>query len=96
MRNTITKTYHKTRVNYSYVEITTGKTFTETTYLDNWLNNISHINTKLNESANNNNIKVYSINSIEHVSVKAIMTDKLFTSLATVDEKSIVVIKKLR
>lgn len=99
MRKTITKTYHKTRVSYSYVEINTGKTFTETIYLDNWLNNMTFINTVLNNRCKftiKEEAKVYSINSVEHVSVKAVMSDSVFESLATIDDKSIVVIKKLR
>lgn len=99
MRKTITKTYHKTRVNFSYVVITTGKTFTETIYLENWLNNMTFINTVLNNTCKykmKEEAKVYSINSVEHVSVKAVMSDSVFESLATIDEQSIVVIKKLR
>ena len=99
MRKTITKTYHKTRVSFSYVEILTGKTYTKEIYLDNWLNNMSYINTQLNNICKNEmetEAKVYSINSVEHVSIRYYISDENFLKLATIDEQSIVVIKKLR
>ena len=99
MRKTITKTYHKTRLSFSYVEVLTGKTFTQEIYLDNWLNNMSYINTQVNnilKKDTGESFKVYSINSVEHVSVKASISDSDFLKLATIDDKSIVVIKKLR
>lgn len=99
MRKTITKTYHKTRVSFSYVEVLTGKTFTQQIYLDNWLNNMSYINTQVNTILNKNigdSFKVYSINSVEHVSIRAYISDENFLKLATIDKQSIVVIKKLR
>lgn len=98
MKKKVYKTFHKTRVNYSYVVLSNGKTFTETTLLDNWLSNISCILSKINKiiSSKPEECKVYAINSIEHVRFRSFITDLQFESVATMDENSIVVIRKLR
>ena len=98
MRKTISKTYHKTRVSFSYVEVLTGKTFTQEIYLDNWLHNMTYINTQVNailKKDTGESFKVYSINSVEHVSIKYYISYANFLKLATIDDQSIVVIKKL-
>ena len=99
MKAKITKTIHKTRVSYSLVELQSGKTFNDTILLDNWLNNITRITNILNIEASKKAgipIKVYAITSIEHVSLKAGLPVKIFNELATIDDASIVVIKKLK
>lgn len=99
MKAKITKTIHKTRVGYSIVELQTGKTFNDTILLDNWLTNITRITNILNEQSikkAGKPIKVYAITSIEHVSLKAELPVKTFNQLATIDDASIVVIKKLK
>lgn len=98
MKKKIYKTFHKTRVNYSYVVLSNGKTFTETSLLDNWLSNITYISTKINEiiSSKSEECKVYAINSIEHVRIRSFITDLQFESVATMDDESLVVIRKLR
>lgn len=98
MRTKITKSLHKTKVSYSYVLYSNGKTFTDEILLNNWLTNMTFILHKLDEILKLKNIdgKVYSINSVEHVRLTACITDEQFQSIATIDNSSIVVIKKLR
>lgn len=99
MRTRIYKTFHKTKIDYSIVELKTGKTSNDTMLLDTWLNNFTRINNILTERVKHkfrNEVKIYSINSIEHVSIKASISDAQFLSIATIDENSIVVIKKLK
>lgn len=98
MKTKVYKTFHKTRVSYSYVVLSNGHTFTETALLNNWLSNITYITSQINEliAKKPEEAKVYTINSIEHIRIRSFITDLQFESVATMDENSIVVIRKLR
>ena len=92
MKSNIEVIKHRTKVTYSYVDINSNNTFTETKYLEGWVKNISFITNKLKDETKH----IYSINSIEHVSTKYKMPLKEYYNLSVADLESERIVHKIR
>ena len=92
MKEQITKTQHMTRVTYRYVILSSGKTGEHTTLLKGWIKNITFITNQVQDE----HIRVFSIDTIEHVSVQYKLPLEQFLKLASTDESSVHVIHKIK
>ncbi len=100
MKENIKRKLHKTKISYSYVMFSNGKTGTNTIFVDSWISNMTTITNRCNKHLDElfglEKARIYTINSIEHVAVIAHLSQKDFNKYSTIVDGSMVVIRKIR